>query len=694
MRQPSGWAIAALTGAADNQEATGSPRPVALPVHVVPRSPVSPRRFDPALWLSTAIAAAVVVASLVVHGELVAHDGRQRRDATGSTAEAVSARLEGSLRNLLSTLETAAASPPAGLEQRTATLRTRGTVTAVARVQADGHTPTVLVGDAAAFDPGTIPVLNAARDTGEARLERSPGRTGLLAVAPVYRGLPRGTADRRNLVDGYVLAAVDVGRLLRDSLPPDVAANVSLSDDADVVGTVGEAARPGARARQVVEAGGRAYQLTLTGPAEPARFPALPLCATGLALLTWGAAVATVRARRRAEQSASVRGEELSLLANLGALLQGSLDLEVILPAAALRLSEQLRLDGFAVLRADRRGRLVHAFSLDAAPSGDLAGVADIGPSPDEVAAGTDALFPLQRAGRVTGALWLRPRRALDRPTVRSIHAAADLMAAALTNADAFDQERETVRRLEDLDRIKNRFIGTVSHEMRTSASAISGFASLLSSRWERLEDGERRDLVTRIDRNGQSLVSVVEDFLDFSRLERRSPASDPPPDSLSDLVATAVEDLASLAPRHRLVTRIAPDVAAFVDRAAVERILTNLVSNAAKYSPAGTQITIAVDPVGDTAVLAVEDEGSGIPPAERERVFEAFYRAAHQSVAGTHGAGIGLAVVKEVVDRLRARVSVEDSPAGGARLVVSFRGASTPVVPRPALVPGGPDEH
>ena len=185
----------------------------------------------------------------------------------------------------------------------------------------------------------------------------------------------------------------------------------------------------------------------------------------------------------------------------------------------------------------------------------------------------------------------------------------------------------------------------------------------------------------------------VVEDFLDFSRLERRSPASDPPPASLSELVATAVDDLTALAPRHRLVTRIAPDVVAFVDRPAVERILTNLVSNAAKYSPAGSQITITVDPVGDTALLAVDDEGSGIPPSEREKVFDAFYRAGHQAVAGTHGAGIGLAVVKEVVDRLRARVSVEDSPSGGARLLVAFRAVSLPVS-RSALMTGVPDGH
>ena len=650
---------------------------------------MSPRRFDPALSLAVLLAAAVVIASTVVHRELVDHDQLRRRDTAGAMAELVAARVEANLRVVLSTLETAAGAS-GSLDQRTATLRARGVITAAAVVDGDGRRPTFLVGDAAALGSVTAPALTAARDSGEARLERPSGRPGLTALAPIYRGLPRGTQERRTVLDGFVVASVDVTRLVRDALPADVAEQVRLTDDAAVVATVGET-RSGPRGRHIVEAGGAAYVLTLAVSPAPARFPVLPLSGAVLAALVVATAAVTVRARRRAETAASVRGQELSLLANLGALLQESLDLETILPAAALRLSEQLGLEGFAVLRADRRGRLVQAFSLGTAPSGELDGVADLSPCPEVVQAGAEALIPLQRGGRVTGALWLRPRRTLDRSSVRSLHAAADLMAAALSNADAFDQERESVRRLEDLDRIKNRFIGTVSHEMRTSASAISGFANLLSSRWDRLDDEERRDLVTRIDRNGHSLVSVVEDFLDFSRLERRSPATDPPPASLSQLVATTVDDLAALAPRHRLVARIAPDVTALVDRAAVERILTNLVSNAAKYSPPGSEITIAVESIGDSAVLTVDDEGTGIPPAEREKVFEVFYRAGHEAMAGTRGAGIGLAVVKEVVDRLRARVSVDDSPAGGARLVVAFRGLSAPAA-RPVVMTGATD--
>ncbi|HEY4410886.1 MAG TPA: ATP-binding protein [Acidimicrobiia bacterium] len=623
---------------------------------------------------------AVVVISLALHSAMVGRDRQERGNATAALAELVATRLEGNLQSVLSNLETAAASPAGGLDQRTATLQAQGLVTAVIRVGADGLAPTVIAGGSAAVGALPVSALNGARDSGAARLEQAAGRPGLVAVTPLYSGVPRGTAERRTMLDGYVLAALDISKLVGQSLPPDSAASLRLIDGADVLATLDGTGGRGTQAQQPVEAGGEVYRLTVTGPAGPARFPALPLSGALLALAILGPAIAGVRGRRRAEDAASGRGEELELLADLGSLLQASLDLELILPAATLRLSQQLQLDGVAVLRADRRGRLVYAFSLGAARAGTSGTVADIGPSPLTVAAGDEALFPLQRGGRVTGALRVRPRHGLDEPSVRSLQAAADLIAAALANADAFDQERESVRRLEDLDRIKNRFIGTVSHEMRTSASAISGFANLLATRWDRLDDDERRDLVGRIDRNGQSLVSVVEDFLDFSRLERRSPASDPPPASLSDLVVTAVDDVVALAPGHRIVTRITPSVIALVDRAAVERILTNLVSNAAKYSPVGSEITISVEAVGDTALLTVDDEGSGIPPAEREKVFEAFYRAGHQAVAGTHGAGIGLAVVKEVADRLLARVSVDDSPAGGARLVVAFRGVSSPV--------------
>src|SRR5437763_2406782 len=372
--------------------------------HSLPGSPVPPRRFDPALSLSAIAAVAVVVTSLALHGELVARDRRDRGDATAALAELVAARLDGNLQSVLSSLETAAASPPAGLDQGTATLRAQGVVTAVTRVGVDGLAPAVVAGDAATVGVLPASAFDRARDSGAARLERGAGRPGLVAVAPLYEGVPRGTAERRTMLDGYVLAALDVPRLVGQSLPPDSAASLRLTDGADVVATLGEPGGRGSQAQQPVEAGGAVYRLTVTGPAGSTRFPALPLSAAVLAVGILGPGIAGVRARRRAEDAASVRGEELGLLADLGALLQESLDLKLILPAAALRLSEQLQLDGVGVLRADRRGRLVHAFLLGTAPAGMPGTVADIGPAPLTAAAGADALLPPQRGGRVTGA--------------------------------------------------------------------------------------------------------------------------------------------------------------------------------------------------------------------------------------------------------------------------------------------------
>src|SRR5688500_9070134 len=266
--QQSVWAIAPLRRTADNRDRSFFD----LPAQSAPWSPVASRRFDPALLLAVLVAAALVVASTAVHRELVAHDQLRRRDSAAAMAELVAARVEANLRDVLSTLETAAGAPSGPLDQRTETLRARGVMAAAARVDADGRRPTFLVGDPAALGSATTPALDAARDSGQARLERPPDGRGFTALAPTYRGVPRGTLERRKMLDGFVVASVDVTRLVSDILPADIAAEVRLTDDAAVVATVGET-RSGPRGRHVVEAGGAAYVLTLAVPPPPSRPP-------------------------------------------------------------------------------------------------------------------------------------------------------------------------------------------------------------------------------------------------------------------------------------------------------------------------------------------------------------------------------------------------------------------------------------
>jgi signal transduction histidine kinase len=220
---------------------------------------------------------------------------------------------------------------------------------------------------------------------------------------------------------------------------------------------------------------------------------------------------------------------------------------------------------------------------------------------------------------------------------------------------------------------MKLSFLSTVSHELRTAVAAIEGFGSLLVEHWPTLSDEQRREFIDRIARNAGSLKRLVDDLLDFARLERHALTVAPQIVSLSDLVQQTVEQLASLLEQHHITLDIQPNVIAYTDPDAVERIVGNFLSNAAKYSPPGTTITVTVEPSGTRALLAVSDEGPGIPADERTRVFTRFYRSETEATHRTRGAGIGLAIVKEFADRLNAVVLVESVEGGGARFVALF---------------------
>jgi len=378
------------------------------------------------------------------------------------------------------------------------------------------------------------------------------------------------------------------------------------------------------------------------------------------------------RASRAAAARETERAAEVRLIVDAGPLLQQSLDLGELLPDFAVQLAEQFDLDRLGIAAANQEGELVDTFAIGPTPSSSRPMV-HVGPTTLEVEAGQDFLIALQRAGRTVGTLRARSRRLLERPQLNSLRAVSDLLAAALGNAQLYQREQETVRRLRDLDRMKLSFLSTVSHELRTAVAAIEGFGSLLVEHWPTLADEQRREFIDRIARNAGSLKRLVDDLLDFARLERHALTVAPRLVSLSELVQQTVEQLASLLEQHHLTLDIKPDVIAFTDPDAVERIVGNFLSNAAKYAPPGTTITVTVEPAGSRALLAVSDEGPGIPADERTRVFTRFYRSETEATHRTRGAGIGLAIVKEFADRLNAIVDVDSAQGGGARFVALF---------------------
>jgi signal transduction histidine kinase len=362
----------------------------------------------------------------------------------------------------------------------------------------------------------------------------------------------------------------------------------------------------------------------------------------------------------------------MEFVARIGPLLQRSLDVGEVLPFFAVELDDELDLDAIAIGRIGPTGEFVRTFA-----HGGFVAVprwpADLDARPVSVVRGGTIDLALQRGGRTIGVLTARARSGLEPSQVHALRAVSDLLSAALGNARLFQEEQEMVGRLRELDRMKTIFLGSVSHELRTTVTAIKGFAGLLVLRGVDLSEAERIDHLERIDRNAASLGVLVDDLLDFARLDRQTLNVYPQPVNLSELVPSVVDQTSSILSRHPLSMNMAPDVIALADPSAVERILVNLLSNAAKYTPPETSVEVAVSRMPTNAVLTVIDKGPGIPVEERERIFDRFYRVDNPAARSTRGVGIGLALVLELVKLLDGSISVDDAPGGGTRFTVEL---------------------
>jgi len=227
--------------------------------------------------------------------------------------------------------------------------------------------------------------------------------------------------------------------------------------------------------------------------------------------------------------------------------------------------------------------------------------------------------------------------------------------------------------RQQELVRLRSEFVAGVSHELRTPLAQIRVLAELL--RHGKIPDEERRDRSLRIiDQEARRLTFLVERILDFSALDR-----DKVMPTMTDVAAevdeivTAFEPLAS---NHsvQLEANLERGLVANVDRSAMRQILINLLDNAVRYGPEGQTVTVTTQSHNGSWRLIVEDQGKGIPASERERIFEPYYRMNRDARGEKGGSGIGLAVVRGLVEKHGGRVTVQDATVGsGTRFSVEL---------------------
>jgi len=228
--------------------------------------------------------------------------------------------------------------------------------------------------------------------------------------------------------------------------------------------------------------------------------------------------------------------------------------------------------------------------------------------------------------------------------------------------------------RAEEADRLKTAFLATVSHELRTPLASIKGFASTLLADDVTWEPEFQRDFMETIDREADRLTELIGQLLDMSRLESGTLRIDRLLCHLADVLAQADEQLAVLAANHVLVMDVAPHLPRLnVDSSRISNVLTNLVSNAAKFAPSGTRITVTAQAGDGQVVVSVADEGPGIALEHQAHVFERFYRVDNALTRSSPGTGLGLAICKGLVEAHGGNMWVESEPGRGATFYFSL---------------------
>lgn len=225
--------------------------------------------------------------------------------------------------------------------------------------------------------------------------------------------------------------------------------------------------------------------------------------------------------------------------------------------------------------------------------------------------------------------------------------------------------EREAAARLRELDRLKDEFLTTVSHELRTPLTSIAAFSEVLLLTERELDDATRAEVTERISNNASQMGAMIEQLLDYSRLQADKVTLTPAPLPVRDAVMSSVEAAAVLLGSRKLAIDIPVELEAFADERGFQRILVNLLTNAAKFSPDGSVIRLTGGRADNHAVLSVQDEGIGISPEDQTRIFERFYQST--TVSGRLGTGVGLSIVKRYVELHGGRVWVESEPGVGS---------------------------
>jgi len=282
--------------------------------------------------------------------------------------------------------------------------------------------------------------------------------------------------------------------------------------------------------------------------------------------------------------------------------------------------------------------------------------------------------MPLAMGGKNMGIIGFATRKesGFTPGEVELLTAISRELAIAVRNAQLYE-EASSVRALRALDEFRTELLANVSHELRTPLSAIKGFSSALLQPDVHFDKQTRTEFLQTIDTEADKLNRLIEELLVMSRLEAGTLKVKKQQRNIPDVIESIKDNLCNLTSKHRLSIMVPEDLPAVSVDDRIGEVFSNLVENAVRYSPEGTEITVEAQRNGEGIIASVSDEGIGVPSELQKKIFERFYQVADPVVGHTPGTGLGLSICKGIVEAHHGRIWVESKPGKGSKFSFSL---------------------
>jgi signal transduction histidine kinase len=285
---------------------------------------------------------------------------------------------------------------------------------------------------------------------------------------------------------------------------------------------------------------------------------------------------------------------------------------------------------------------------------------------------------PIVYRGKVIGVLisgFAKPISKISAEEKKMISSISDQAAIAIENAKLYQEIEKANIKLKELDKLKNEFLSIASHQVRTPLSIIKGYISLLRGK-KAGEISEQQDhFMKNIQEANDQLINIINDFLNLSRIEQKRMKLEISESDVKKTIEQVLERLNHEAELKNIKLNFIKEVQDIpkinIDEPKMIEVITNLVDNAIKYSPKKSEIKVTLKKDGDRLKISVTDHGIGIPEDFRDKLFQKFSRAHNAIQHQPNGNGIGLFLVKKIIDAHHGKLSVSSKEGKGTTLTV-----------------------